>query len=371
MEDPTTATTQAVLIFNDVPVAEKPYTRPSPLSQQIAHCPQVMEKGDTIHYCNDSMESVHGGSNGLMFSIIHSYNQHLPLVLRPDDIWHVICIAFGKYVETHAEAMRYCFVSHEGKKKLSIIAGESFHGTTPADWEILLTMMQNEIGKHVKTEIMQWLTPEFSTTTTLDHLVANIALMSTMKQYFSYGFEFGCGLTTITLKGTLKDWNDLVTKSKYLRTFNQPFLDQWADLLIPVLENFADAYSRAIRGQEQDKSFWQRICTSKRRGSGGQQTYLGWFMVFTPLDNKGRYQLKDKQSVDTNNVYAVCDDDSIPIGICSVPVDINDNGTEIQTKFFAGSLTVNYDPITKSFAPGLDWGILKTNANTAASVVQA
>lgn len=73
-----------------------------------------------------------GSKNGLMGAMEHAYSNHIPLVLRPDDLWIAIAAAFGNYVITHAEAMRSTFVSHEGKRNsLSRRAAPSLLPTGP------------------------------------------------------------------------------------------------------------------------------------------------------------------------------------------------------------------------------------------------
>jgi hypothetical protein len=49
-----------------------------------------------------------------------AYNAHEDIVLSPDDIWIMIIIYYGKYVNENAEQMRSLFVDHEGKQKLVV-----------------------------------------------------------------------------------------------------------------------------------------------------------------------------------------------------------------------------------------------------------
>jgi hypothetical protein len=61
-------------------------------------------------------------SNGFVYGCLEAYNQHHNLVIRPDDVWITIMAQFAVYVDNHNEEMRAHFVSHEGKKELTVQA---------------------------------------------------------------------------------------------------------------------------------------------------------------------------------------------------------------------------------------------------------
>ena len=45
-----------------------------------------------------------------------------------------------------------------------------------------------------------------------------------MKEYFSYKMQLGCGLSKVTLKGSLDDWKQLIQKAHGLYDFKQKIL---------------------------------------------------------------------------------------------------------------------------------------------------
>lgn len=312
------------------------------------------EKADRILKCTDRPDSIRAGDNGLLGTILNAYNYHVPLVLRPDDIWLGIATSFGNYVTNHSEEMRSCLVQHKGKKELVVKVESPFlEYTTEKHWEEFLGLMANEIDKNTNVELADWIVPNFSTTTQNDRIASRIVLMGSVKEFFSYGFELGCGLSKVTLEGSLNDWLALREKVEGLRRFNTRDLTNWCDLLGPVIDQFVQAYQGNV-----DSDFWQRVCTHKTRGSGGQRSYGGWFLVFSPFDSKGKYLLRPKEQVDKDHVYAFVKDDSfVPCGI-DVPVVINDHGTEYQTVFYAGILTSHYDKERNSLSPNVEWAMI-------------
>jgi hypothetical protein len=52
--------------------------------------------------------------NGFVYSIFHTLQQELLLVLRPDNVWQAVITQFAFYVTGHAEELRSKFVVHTG-----------------------------------------------------------------------------------------------------------------------------------------------------------------------------------------------------------------------------------------------------------------
>ena len=262
--------------------------------------------------------------HGLLGTMFQAYSHHIPLVLRPDDLWTSICFAFSKYVEMNSEKMRHLFVSHAGKEKITIripnLAEKNFPG--------YVNQFATELKKKTKNEVIEWLTPDFTTTTPVDVTVCQISIMNAMKNYFSFGMETLCGLSKVTLKGTLADWESLVEKAKKLSSYD---LDDWRNRLILVLEQFLSAYKGTV-----DETFWQTIINRKSYGSGSSKI-TGWALVLCPFDKKGQYIWDEKREdfgwVDCKDVMQCS---------CQVPVEIDDNGTLYDSIFFAGQLMTRY-----------------------------
>ena len=62
----------------------------------------------------------HSAANGFFDCFYEAYMNHGDIMVKPDDLWLVIMLWFTKYVDDNAEELRRAFVSHQGKKKLSI-----------------------------------------------------------------------------------------------------------------------------------------------------------------------------------------------------------------------------------------------------------
>merc|ERR1712066_541383 len=58
--------------------------------------------------------------NMFLESVSLAYEKHYPLKITPDIIWITIMQGFAKHINKNAEKFRKDFVSHEGKKLLTI-----------------------------------------------------------------------------------------------------------------------------------------------------------------------------------------------------------------------------------------------------------
>jgi hypothetical protein len=262
-------------------------------------------------------------SNGFVNTVVESYNHHHNLVIRPDDIWTAIIIQFSFYVNANAEEFRNKFVNFEGKKKLEIRVKGCL---TSAPYDLCVKLMSEEIHKNlVDDEVKNWILPKFTTTTQDDYITNGVVFMATMKKYFSYQYTIFCGIPSVTLHGTVEDWQNLRNRLKKLNNYK---LEKWVYLLEPIVDQFIRARSGDI-----DMDFWQKICHYSGGGSGPE--YIsGWITAFCVFNEEGEWQgyvLEDK-------TWPIIDTDDIPVGVVEVDILIDDNGTEYKSVMFAGHM---------------------------------
>jgi Domain of unknown function (DUF4419) len=102
-------------------------------------------------------------------------------------------------VNAHAEELRSFFVSHEGKKELTVQDGFG-------DFGAMALQMTDLIAKIVvDRELRTWIMPDFSTTVETNGVVAVVLMMGALQQYFSYDGYLCCGIPSVTLLGERAD----------------------------------------------------------------------------------------------------------------------------------------------------------------------
>ena len=300
---------------------------------------------DNVMRCYDS--------NGFVDTVMHAYNQHHNLVLRPDDVWMSVLTQFSCYVNKNAEALRTKFVAHEGKKQLVVFSGGNLRTIHFGE---LAKLMTNEIHKNlVDGEVREWIIPNFTTTNNNDKMVASVVMMAAMKSYFSYEMYLCCGIPNVTLLGTPQDWKQLRQKLEKLVQYDlDGHIKEWYSMLVPIFDEFVNSSDG-----KHNLDFWSRVCSHMGGGSG--PSYIsGWISSFCVFTKDGVWQGGNKSITTwgktTNSEWPIINTNNIPPGYVTVPVLVNDNGTEYDTMMFAGSFAMaKVDE--HSIRPRLDWAL--------------
>ena len=153
-----------------------------------------------------------GEDKGLFSTVMAAYNNHWVLKTRPEDWWTAISQIIAIRIDKHANepAVRAFFVSHEGKKELTVRVGPSIHGVD-YDWffQAMISQITENINKPEYTSLMK---ADFSGSTSVDRIVNNIMLMYSFKEYFEYRMMTMCGIPGVVMLGSEDDWSNLAGK---------------------------------------------------------------------------------------------------------------------------------------------------------------
>ena len=126
------------------------------------------------------------GNHKTLLGFLHAYFDHCPIKLSPNVIWQLILNAFSEYVNTNSELLRKIFVKFEGKKQLI------FHRLGTLDdihqyEESIIEELCQKISEEIGDELINILTPNFTTSTNRTIIAGKVSIMSTFKPYFHYG----------------------------------------------------------------------------------------------------------------------------------------------------------------------------------------
>ncbi|KAJ7581820.1 hypothetical protein C8J56DRAFT_958341 [Mycena floridula] len=278
--------------------------------------------------------------NGFVSTVVDAYNKHHALSIRPDDVWMAILVQFNLFVNGNAERLRSHFVAHEGKKELEVRAVGTRY---TVDFGSLALQFTTLLGQNIKDPALcDWVTPDFTTTSDNDRVVATVIMMATLKEYFSYKMMLMCGLPRVTLEGERKDWEKLVNRLEKLKEFGEE-TTAWYHLLLPVLSRFVLAFDNP-EGQD-NLDFWGRIVHYKKSGSGSDY-FSGWITAFCVFDEKGgwiaRSQDENSKRSDPYRLaldgihYHLISTDKLQGSVVEVDVKLDDNGELFDTIMVAG-----------------------------------
>lgn len=135
----------------------------------------------------------------LLSGLFKAYCDHYPIRIKPDDIWLLIVQCFSYHINANSERLRNCFVDFEGKKDLKIeFRCEKIE---KENLESFVEKINEELKKYIGKEVIDNLTPDFSTTDINMKLVCQISIMDSFKKYFNYLFDnCVCGIPYIILE---------------------------------------------------------------------------------------------------------------------------------------------------------------------------
>ncbi|KAI0472106.1 hypothetical protein GGR56DRAFT_106759 [Xylariaceae sp. FL0804] len=304
---------------------------------------------------------VYPSANGFVHAAVRAYNGHHHLRIRPDDVWIAILSQLSIYVNTHAEALRSIFVSHQGQKPLSL------EGAVLRGFDQFASKITEVLSNSVKDQTLpRWIMQEFSTTTPTDRIAAGIIMMATFQAYFAYFDAITCGLPSVTLLGERADWVQLCeaierlgelvpaeggpspVPGKAARDLATAQMTKWASVLKPVLARFVRSFDSPAAAETVD--FWQRIADYRVGGSGAD--YLtGWLTAFCfwtengectfPLEEtEGRSQWALRALRLDDACYTSVDWKDLPPGWASVPLEIINDGQVRKCRMLAGSVGI-------------------------------
>ena len=268
-----------------------------------------------------------------------AHTNHYPIRIKPDDIWLLIVQAFSNHVNANAEELRKLFVNFDGKQTL--IVEYPLSSIEEVDKNILQDFSEqinNQMIKYLGEDLLEVLTPNFSTTTYDSKIVCKISIMGAFKKYFDYEMRlYGCGLPYIMLEGTAEDYQKIILKAKELSKYK---FEWYINKIIPHIEKMVEAKQGKI-----DVDYFKNMIQSKEEtehksgpsGIGGYDYKVdhlsGWFLNFFAYITYGTGYYHPFES----DNLSVLDFKKLPNQRLTVPFKIIDvNNKEYKMKYKVG-----------------------------------
>lgn len=238
--------------------------------------------------------------HGFVGMCFDAYNNHHNLIIRPEDVWMAIVTQLAFYINARSEQLRTTLVNHKNTKKLKVTIMEcSFTVASRCMGELLRQNITDPT-------LIDFILPDFSTTTDNDKDIFSMIAMATFKSYFSYIFHFMCGIPQVTLLGTKEDWMKLRQRANRLLEFKIPDenqLERWTEILFPTLNQFVNTFDSP------DLDWWSKMCSRTSFGSGAE-SIQGWLIAFNAFNEDGKF-LYIRKSTKEKNDYPIVEIDSI------------------------------------------------------------
>ncbi|XP_031574447.1 uncharacterized protein LOC116308204 [Actinia tenebrosa] len=255
--------------------------------------PSKKQKDNTVENRTPTIgfeEKIYSNADcGLFDSVLMAYNWHFNLRTSPDDWWFCVIRRVALSIDENSknEAVRKRFVEHEGKKELTVV-DVSVENIYDVDYPYFFDSMSTLVSRNVKIpEYVDCVTANFTTSTPVKKIVSQITMMSSVQEYFEYNMCIGCGIPAIEMTGTERDWRQLLSKLKDLRSLLQPIekelglKEKWWALVQKVFTNLLQTYLG-----RPDKAWWGHILTYNSQNGSGRafsmnddpSGYSGWIV---------------------------------------------------------------------------------------------
>ncbi len=194
---------------------------------------------------------------------------------------------------------------------------------------------------------------DFTTTTEDISYVSSLSIMCCFKKYFKYKeILYGCGIPSITLTGTVKDWEKILEKIKLIKDYDMAWVEQ---SIVPIIQEFINAKKGQINLKFWENMIKKRTVKEKIYGLSGRyigtekKDYInGWICSFFPYSNEGDFAIR--KEIEVNEI------DSLASQILKIPYVIKEKkGKEIKMNFYAGFLGMKQDKKTRKLTPLIGW----------------
>src|SRR5690606_21349168 len=270
----------------------------------------------------------------------YAFAQHRHMILDPDMVWVTIERGLAAHILENAEELRHQFVAHKGKKFIEIERNGFVRGGKN-DWEGCFDEFSEKIGGEIGKK-KDLIVSNFSTTDGLRRVSSEIVLMDAMSKYFDYGLRTRCSIPSVTLEGTVEDWEKIKDKVSAMSEFG---LSWWTDHLLPI----TDELIKTAKGNP-DLEFW-KSWYKEGGGSGGPYItgHVNKFFPYLESYSKGI----NRNDFNSNHGPTL---DKYLKGFSKVPFVWNYLGTKFPMEFIGGVVGIEATP-EGAVRGAFGWGV--------------
>jgi hypothetical protein len=322
----------------------------TPLAEWPAHKVVALHAGGAVEACSgyrDSLVTPLGSFfrrifyHPLLDTLYRAWNDHRPVVLSPDVVWLTLTGGLARHLQVHASEFRDRLVSHAGQEVLTAQRDDFVAGSPDNDWPAVFAEL-SEAVRAVIGSAHELIVAEFSTTGPVERAASEVMLMSALRPYFASRVSSRCGIPSITLEGTVADWEMVLQRASGWERFG---LGWWLDHLLPVLEQLV----AAAKGQV-DLSFWQSIFQSSLLC--GREHVSGWVCnLFPYLADEGRIEANVSFAGGALHVFGG--------GLGRVPFawEYGPRRRRRELEFLGGLVGIRQQRDTLSLRPEIGWAV--------------
>lgn len=236
-------------------------------------------------------------SNSFIHAALEAYNTHKGLSLTPDMIHFLLLSILSIVVNKYPDNFRDVFVKHDNKRIIVIETGSVY------SWENdVIKKFSQKVSQQIDTDKLGKFKPSFSTSTEISNLCFDVAMLSTLKQYFEYRLVTKCYIPSFKLYGKAEDWEKLYDIwSEFLVLMHGKLPTYTSQNLKIILENFKNA----VAG-EPDYDFFKNFMNAPEHRGSGAPYLSGYIKYLVPYDKEGCFYNYEKKTIRDIHDFPTC-----------------------------------------------------------------
>lgn len=307
----------------------------------------------------------YGNLNSLFLNTVHKcFAEHYPLGIRPETLMWMVIHEIGITVKENPEEYRHLFTTSLGKETIEVevdsLNMNSFGQNN--DWMLMVNLLCDGLRERIPSSILDYFLPKISTHDVNSETASIIAVLDAASPFYSYVCSTCCGIPSIRLFGSGKDYDAIVEACTILSGLFEKHLNQYFTYLLPVLKEIADTVNER---KPVDNDFWKSIYN--HYSGSGTDDMDGWITAFVNyIQTGGKYMDKPENLYDwkanlernsSGHWGSGIDRNIIPNHVSCVPFIWNYYGTPFDCRLLGGFLSV--EDQDGYVIPTLGWAIVR------------
>ena len=282
-----------------------------------------------------------------------AYLHHFPIVINPNIFWLMILQGFSKHMEinNNSERNRYKFVNFEDKENIVIKSNLDIFRASDDQWQLIIDNLINETSKKImiNEDILNILKEKFSESTREEEIANNVTFLSLFKKYFVYSMDGTCGISKVTIEGTIEDWDLLLKKIIEIGNLDEEIVF-WTDEIKKIVQKIINT----LETRNPDLDFFKGIVNNTDRSTECKPNLInGWIIKFIPYDIDNNKC--DFNSPEFNGLTI----DKIPSQIVILPFNCIYISQKYELEFYSGLFGVSQDEKTLEIRPIIGYAIVE------------
>jgi hypothetical protein len=282
-----------------------------------------------------------------------AYLHHFPIVINPNIFWLIILQGFSKHMEIkdNAERNRYKFVNFEGREDIIIRTDLNLFRASDDQWQVIIEKLMKETLKkiNINKNILNVFKKKFSTSTREEEVAITVTFLSIFKKYFKYSIDGTCGISKITIEGTIEDWELLLNKIIEIGNLDEEIIF-WTDEIKKIVQKIINT----LKTRKPDINFFKNMVQNTDRSKECQPDIInGWIVKFIPYDknnNKCNFN-----SPEFNGLTI----EQIPSQIVILPFNLINVLQKYDAEIYTGFVGFSQDEKTLAIKPIIGYIIVK------------